>query len=97
MSGGQGCVTTEGHFFFGREPAEAVTFGAWRRSRAGNQKGSLCQVVLDGDGLHQRVGDGCIEETDGGRIAFEGLMGKGINLVKGDVHRAGFLDRTIGP
>lgn len=99
MCGGKGRVTTERHFFFGREPAQAVSFRAWRRTdhRAGNKKGCLGQIVLYGDGLHERVGDGCIEQTDRGRIAFEGLMSKGVYLIKGDIHRAGFLVRTIGP
>lgn len=68
------------HFGRGREPAESVAI------TLGHEKGGFRQIVLVGDGAQQIIIEPFGQRHDGGRIALEQLLGKGIDLVELEFH-----------
>ena len=77
---GQGGVPAEIHLQFRREPAETPT------RRFFHQEGRLGEVILQRDGLHQRVRKPLGQDHHGRRIAREGMIAEGIDLEKRQAH-----------
>ena len=75
-------MAAEIDFDLRREPAQPP-MGALRR-----KEGRLGQVVLFRDGLQQRIPGPLLQQADGGRIAGERPVRKGVHLVERYSHGA---------
>jgi len=77
---GQRCVAAEVHLRRRREPAQtkAVVLG--------DEECGIGEVVLLGDGLHQRIRQPRGERAYSGRIAAKEALGEGVDLVHGQRH-----------
>ena len=83
----QGGVAAEIDLDGRRKPADAVRFAV------GMDESGFGEVVFGGDGLHQRIVERLLCDDDGGGVAAEEAVGKGIDVVDGELHN-GFLERV---
>ncbi len=68
-------MAAEVHFGGGREPAQLVFIAA------ADEEGGFGEVVLGGDGLHDRIGQEILERDHRGGIAFKNPAREGVHLV----------------